>query len=157
MDISIGFEPVAVRQQIVAGNQFLGALPHLNGPPVVNFVVQDFILGRYDYGTPDGTVPMTKVGDDGGIFRFPVNTTILEARFVCGAASLIDIYAEEQDGSSAVLVATGLSGVAGRYVFTPEGLIILESQQLRILETVSGGLMTPKSISVYAVKKGRNW
>ena len=155
MDISIGFEPVGVRQQIGAGDQFLGALPHLNGPPIVDFVIQDFNANRYDYGTPEGTVPMTKIGNDGGIFRFPGTAVVTEFRAICGAGSLLSVYVEERDGSSSVLVAAGLSGVANRHVMAPEGLPVLPSQQLRILETVSGAPAVPKSLAVYLVKRGR--
>lgn len=154
-DICVGFEPIGIRQQIGAGDQFLGALPHLNGPPVVDFVIQDYSANRYDYGTPEGTVPMTKIGNDGGIFRFPEVTVVTEIRAICGAGSVLSIYVEERDGSSAVLVASGLSGVADRHVMAPEGLPVLPSQQIRILETVSGGPAIPKSLAVYVVKRGR--
>jgi len=155
MDISVGFEPVGVRQQVGAGDQFLGALPHLNGPPVVDFIVQDYNANRFDYGTPQGTVPMTKVGNDGGIFRFPTVAVVTEIRAVCGAGSVLSVYVEEQDGTSSVLVAAGLSGVADRHVMVPEGLPVLPSQQLRILETVSGVPAVAKSLAVYVVKRGR--
>lgn len=156
MDISVGFEPVAVRQQVALAGQFNGAVPHLNGPPVVNFVIQDYNANRYDYGTPEGTVPMTKIGDDGGLFIFPTVAVVTEIRAVCGVGSVISIYVEERDGSSSVLVDSGLSGVAARHVMVPEGLPVLPSQQLRILETVSGvPVLVDKSIAVYVVKRGR--
>jgi len=153
MNASIGFEPVGIRQIIALAKQFTGILPVVGAVP---FVIQDFNQNRYDYGTPDGTVPMTKVGDDGGIWRFPEGAVVTEVRMICGAASVISMYVEENDGTSSVLIGSGIAGVANRYVMAPEGLPVLPSQQLRILETVKGiPVGVDKSIIVYAVKRGR--
>jgi hypothetical protein len=153
MELSIGFEPIAVRQQIALAKQFTGVAPLLGA---LKFVLQSFSLNRYDYGTPDGTVPMTKVGDDGGIFTFPTGAVVTEVRMTCGAGSVISMYVEELDGSSPIEIGTGIVGVANRYVMSPEGLPVLPSQRLRILETVKGvPAAGNKSLSVYAVKRGR--
>lgn len=155
-ELAVGFEPIAVRQQVLGANQILGALPHLNGPPVVDFDIQAFYKNRYDFGSPAGFLPPTLIADDGGIFRFPTGAVVTELRAICGAGSVLDIYIEEDDGSSSVLVATGLSGVADRHVMAPEGLPVLPSQQLRILETASGvPVGVDKSLIVYVVKRGR--
>ena len=152
MELSVGFEPIGIRQIIALANQYTGVLPKLG---LVPFVIQSFDDNRYDYGTPFGTVPMTKVGDNGGIFRFPSGAVVTEVRMICGAGSVISMYVEELDGSSSVVIGTGIAGVANRYVMAPEGLPVLPSQQLRILETVSGAPAVDKSIIVYAVKRGR--
>lgn len=153
MDLRIGFEPVGVRQIVALAKKFTGVLPKLG---IVPFVVQDFHTNRYDYGTPFGTVPMTKVGDDGGIWRFPEGAVVTEVRLICGAGATADMYVEETDGSSSVLIVSATPGVAHRYVMAPEGLPVLPSQQLRILENGIGvPVGVDKSIIVYAVKRGR--
>jgi hypothetical protein len=156
MELAVGFEPIAVRQQVLGANQITGILPQLVGPPIVYFDIQAFYKNRYDVGSPAGFLPPTLVADDGGIFRFPTGAVITEVRAICGAGSVLSIYIEEDDGSSSVLVGSGLSGVANRHVMVPEGLPVLPSQQLRILETVSGAPVgVDKSLAVYVVKRGR--
>lgn len=154
-DVRVGFEPIGVRQIIAATTKIGGVLPYVGAPPVA-FEIQDFFKNRYDYGTPDGTVPMTKVADDGGVFIFPEGAVVTEVRLICGAASTIDMYVEEQDGTSSVSIVTATPGDASRYVMSPEGLPVLPSQQLRILENVQGvPVGVDKSIIVYVVKRGR--
>jgi hypothetical protein len=153
MNVCVGFEPIGVRQIVAAAKKFTGVLPLVGAVP---FVIQDFHANRYDYGTPDGTIPMTKVGDDGGIFRFPEGAIVTEVRSICGAGATLDMYVEEQDGSSSVSIVTATPGAAHRYVMSPEGLPVLPSQQLRILENGIGvPVGVDKSIIVYVVKRGR--
>jgi len=155
-DVRVGFEPIGVRQIIAAATKIGGVLPTKTiGVPVL-FDIQDFSKNRYDYGTPAGIAPPTKVADDGGIFRFPEGAVVTEVRLICGAGSTVNMFVEETDGTSTVSIVAATAAAANRYVMSPEGLPVLPSQQLRIEEAVKG---VPgagdKSIIVYCVKRGR--
>ena len=154
MELCIGFEPVGIRQTIDHAAHFNGVLPILGADA---FDIADYSLNRYDYGAYLGAPAVLEtVGDDGGIFRFPTGAVITEVRMVCGVGSTMDIYVEELDGSSSVLVVTATPSVAHRYIMSPEGLPVLPSQQLRLAEVGLGApLVVNKSITVYAVKRGR--
>jgi hypothetical protein len=154
MELCIGFEPTAVRQTIDHASHYNGVLPKLGAD---TFDIADFTANRYDYGAYLGVPPVLEtIGDDGGVFRFPAGAVITEVRMVCGAGSTMDIFVEETDGTSSVQVVAATASVANRYVMIPEGLPVLPSQQLRFAEV---GLGAPpavhKSITVYAVKRGR--
>lgn len=155
-DVRVGFEPIGVRQIIAAATKIGGVLPTKTiGVPVL-FDIQDFSKNRYDYGTPAGITPPTKVADDGGIFRFPEGAVVTEVRMICGVGSTINMYVEETDGSSSVLIVSATASSAHRYVMSPEGLPVLPSQQLRIEEQVKGvPAAGDKSLIVYVVKRGR--
>ena len=156
-DVRVGFEPIGVRQIIALATKIGGVLPTktIGGVPTL-FDIQDFSKNRYDYGTPAGIAPPTKVADDGGIFRFPEGAVVTEVRLICGAASTVNMFVEETDGSSSVSIVAATAAAANRYVMSPEGLPVLPSQQLRIEEAVKGvPVGVDKSIIVYVVKRGR--
>jgi hypothetical protein len=158
MEVTIGKWATGVRQIVTRLNQVLGNVPHLNGPPVVNFT-PTYAKNVFQYADP--TTPATIVCDDGGEFSFgsvaspDYSIRIIEVHTLLGKLSQVNIDIVDSDGRYARHLVVAGNGDETRHL--PTSAYVLPGQRLIITETISGlpivGLN--KVITVYAIQEGR--
>ena len=156
MEIVIGKWATAIRQTVARLSQVLGHVPHVHGPPVVNFT-PTYAKNIFTYAHP---VSGSVVAVDGGVFVFgstaspDYSVKILEIQLVLGVASVVNVVIADSDGSYERHLYTATGAENARLL--PTDAFVLPGQQLIITETVSG---TPapginKAMTVYAIQEG---
>lgn len=156
MDILIGKWATAIRQTVARLSQVLGHVPHVHGPPVVNFT-PTYGKNIFTYAHPtSGSI----VAIDGGVFVFGSDAStdysvkILEIHLALGALSTVNIVIADSDGryERHLYTATGADNVR----LLPVDAFVLPGQQLIITETVSGtpAVGVNKQMTVYAIQEG---
>lgn len=123
---------------------FTASLPGTGAP---NVVLQDL--------TFEDPTPVQAVQDDGGIFVFTpgIRASLLKSiSLVCGAGSVVDVYIQDKGGANPRKILSGVSGVADEHAV---GLPFLSSEEIRVVETVSGapGAGLDKYATLYLVKE----
>ena len=148
LEVTAGIHPIALRQEVLKANDFLGAAHKLAAVP---FVPNAFSGGMFTYGP--ATSAVATAGDAGGVFITPVSgiITLREINLECGAASIVNVIVTDANGDHPRTIATGLDGTTFHTLTSRP--IILPNEIIKVTETTPGttAALTNKFVTLYMV------
>ena len=152
MEIIVGNNPIAVRQQLLAAQQLGGDPPELSGAALV-IVANDEEI--YKYG--DESTQAVVAGDKAGEFAFGLSEAVLllELHVELGTGSVIDVKVVDSDDAHPRVELVGQSGDGKSYRFSALDKVYLLPGQKLVVEETSSGTPTAgdKYVTVYVAKQ----
>lgn len=150
LEVTAGIHPIALRQEVLKANDFLGAAHKLASVP---FVPNAFSGGIFTYGPATGAV--ATAGDAGGVFDTPTNgiITLREINLECGAGSVVDVIVTDANGDHPRKILTGVDGTIHHTLTLTSRPIILPNEIIIVDETTPGttAALINKFVTLYMV------